>query len=227
MNTLAIDTATESLAVTLESGEHSINLSAQVGYRHGENLIPYIEFLFNQLGIAPEALDLVVCNRGPGSFTGLRIGLSTAKGIRSGTGCPLVAISGLDALGYRFRLWGQPVLPVIDARKNRFYCALYEGGERRGDYYDARPGELASLINERPGVLLTGPHAGTALEKIRDAGLPLTTEPQLFATPVESGTLLELGKLIFEQQGAASPAIGPLYLRKSEAELNAGEDKGK
>jgi tRNA threonylcarbamoyladenosine biosynthesis protein TsaB len=225
MNVLAIDTATENLGIALEAGDRRLALTARMGPGHGENLVPCLEFLFKQLGVDPPNLDLVVCCLGPGSFTGLRIGLATAKGIAAGGGCALVGVSGLDAVAYRFRAFNGPVLPVIDARKHRFYCAAYENGERRGDYLDIRPRELASLINDLPGVLLTGPHAGAALEKIREAGLRLETAPTLIETPAETEALLELGKIRFKENGADPPAIAPLYIRPSEAELAAGEDK--
>ncbi len=227
MNVLAIDTATENLGIAFEAGGRRITLVARMGLGHGENLVPCMEFLFKQLDIEPSDLDLVVCCLGPGSFTGLRIGLATAKGIRTGSGCALVGVPGPDAIAYRFRKFNGPVLPVIDARKHRFYCAVYTGGERRGDFLDASPGELASLINDLSGVLLTGPHAGAALEKIRLEGFSLKTVPNLIETPAEPESLLELGKLRFKEKGAAPPTIGPLYIRKSEAELAAGEDEGK
>jgi tRNA threonylcarbamoyladenosine biosynthesis protein TsaB len=222
MNILAIDTATEYLGLILECQEKNLSILSNIGYRHSETLIPYIEYLCKEMDIKPKELDLVVCGMGPGSFTGLRIGLATAKGICTGSGCPLVAVPTLDALAYGLRLYSGIVIPVIDAKKKCFYSAVYDQGRLVGDYLDLDPAALLALINKYKEVLLTGPHAPLALEKIKETANPLKARIDLVVTTSDPPSLLELGKIIFKEKGETPLTVSPLYIRKSEAEILKG-----
>ena len=97
---LIIDTATTRSVVALANGTGDIRAVASwdAGYRHGETLLPAIERLLADQGVDREALTGIVAGTGPGAFTGLRVGIATAKGLAHGLGCPLVGVSTAAAL---------------------------------------------------------------------------------------------------------------------------------
>ena len=222
MNILAFDTATEYLGIALANKEDNIIITANIGLRHGESLLPWIDILCQEIKLNPLELNLIVCAIGPGSFTGLRIGLSTAKGIASAAGCPLIGISNMDAIAYRFRFFDGIVTPIIDARKKRFYCAFYEKGKRISNYLDIDPVHLANLLKKYPKVLLTGPHAAFFLKKIANNYLQEIEQLESAISVTEPSTLLELGHLTFKKQGPDPDTLKPMYIRKSEAEILKG-----
>ena len=161
---------------------------------------------------------------GPGSFTGVRIGLATARGLARGSGCPVVGVSGLDALAWRHRGWPGVVVPVVDARKGRSYSAVFRAGERLGGYLDLSLEELALELRAHPRLLLTGPQAralGEALGRVHPGGEWSVDHGPLLVDPA---SLLELGRLRWraaEETGTGFEALrpSPLYLRRSEAEI--------
>lgn len=106
MNILSIDTAAEILYVGVKTDKAFLENIRAMGLKHAETLIPLIRSMLKEIELSPGDLDLVVCSQGPGSFTGLRIGLATAKGISEGAGCPLVSIPTLDALAEPYRFLG-------------------------------------------------------------------------------------------------------------------------
>ena len=90
MNVLSMDTATEQLALCAQSGEIWASFSINRGLQHSPALLPQAERLLAQLGLTASDLQLIVCSLGPGSFTGIRIGLATAMGIGQARGIPVV-----------------------------------------------------------------------------------------------------------------------------------------
>ena len=219
MNVLAIDTATEVLGIALSTGEEQRLTTIRIGLKHSETLLPWIKLLIEDSGIQFEDLELIVCSRGPGSFTGLRIGLATAKGLAAGSLCPLIGVSGLDALAFRYRAFRGVVIPMLDARREKVYTALYKGNERISDYLDIPLTRLATDLKKFDNLLLTGSEAESlgqiiTKEKSRaevtlDRGLPFT-DPE---------SLLKIGEELFKRHGENSENLEPLYLRKSEAEI--------
>ena len=131
MNILAFDTATQKLAAALKINSEIFTITADQGFKHSEKLLPAIEKLFEISGSKIDDIDLIGCTRGPGSFTGLRIGMSTATGLSLGKNIPLVSVPTLDYYSYSLDSFDGAVLPVIDARKNRFYTAVYHKGEKK------------------------------------------------------------------------------------------------
>lgn len=225
MNVLVFDTATETLVVAAAAGDSWAAHYAHCGLQHAAQLAPCIARVTAQLGLKAAEVALIGVGIGPGSFTGVRIGLATAKGMAAAGSAKLVGISGLDALAYSRRRAPGLVVPLIDARKRRFYAACYREGRRVGPYLDQRPAELAAALQAAAApdeaVLLTGPAAaqfaaglGGALESrwLVDAELPAPA-PR---------SLLEL-----TLRGTPTPAaeVTPLYLRQSEAELGISPPK--
>lgn len=214
MKTAAIDTATELLNIALEVDERRYCVSLDIGLRHSESLIPALDGLLRLAG-TDRSLDLLVCMRGPGSFTGLRIGMATVKGLASALGCPFVAVATLDVLASGMEFSPGAVVPVLDAKKGRVFAAVYSGGKKESGDLDIPPEALVRLLSTRESVLFTGSgaplladhlasHPGWRIDRRRSVGAALA--------------LLDLGKERLAASGGEPEDLGPLYLRPSEAE---------
>lgn len=225
MNTLAIDAANDSLALALQTATGRFTLTADEGLHHSERLIPFAEALLSRAGIEPGDINLVACMGGPGSFTGLRIGMSAAKGLATALSIPFIAISTLQCHASAYAFWPGLVIPIIDAKKSRFYCAIFQDGARLCSDMDAtgqQIGALAAQFEDRGPVLLTGPDA-----EILSPAWPTALAPPRSSRRNAVDQLLELAIRRFEETGSGdSEEMGPEYLRKSEAEL-AMEDAKK
>ncbi len=165
MTLLAIDTATEILGVALaqanspqpqasspQPSQYAFDMIDERlydgGLHHGRTAAPEVHSLLKTHGISADALDVVVVTEGPGSFTGLRIGISLAKGLAAGTETPVVAVPTLDRFSWHLSWTPGLVVPVIDARKKRFYAAVYHYGERRTEDLDVSGSELLRVIGD-------------------------------------------------------------------------------
>ena len=215
LTVLSIDAATELLDVTLlTSAGQLFSRTAVAGFTHSERLMPSIAGLLGDAGIGVEAIDLFVCARGPGSFTGLRIGMSTAKGLRFAFNRPMVAVSTLDALAYRYTTHMGPVIPVLDARKNRIYTAIYENGIRTSDYLDVAPEELGKRLPDGM-CLITG--ISNQLAHTVAGHLGNVKVDPLCGSGIGAAHIA-LGTELYESGDLSSNDSGPHYLRRSDAE---------
>jgi tRNA threonylcarbamoyladenosine biosynthesis protein TsaB len=189
----------------------------------------FIDRLFKTASIKPGDLELAACMKGPGSFTGLRIGFSAAKGLSLALGIPLAAVPTLDCVAYNLSVWPGAVLAVMDAKKGCFFAAFYRHGKRVSSYLDAPPalilGEWEALrLSPAEPLVLTGPGMPLLLEKLENLEEPgKTPAASLFRDPAfKRGRALELLEIIRQYDIINNEDIysGPLYLRKSDAELN-------
>jgi tRNA threonylcarbamoyladenosine biosynthesis protein TsaB len=163
-------------------------------------------------------IGLVAVTLGPGSFTGIRVGLSFCKGMASGLGVDLVGVPTLDALSYPFRyLEGHYVCPLIDAKKGEVFFALYRVTkgtlERLSEYQSVRPGTIADIV--RPPCVCFGSGLKLCQEALSGQdGITLVKDD--FGR-VQGEALLRLG-LAAHAAGAQKVAV-PIYGRRSEAEI--------
>ena len=136
---LCLETATPTCSVALNDGVKNLALRECNGQNaHSEKITTFIKEVMDEVGIGYHQLDAVAVSKGPGSYTGLRIGVSTAKGICYAAGLPLMAVDTLHAMAYGMRqLLGNAVqpndlfVPMIDARRMEVYCALFDAGLHR------------------------------------------------------------------------------------------------
>ncbi|MDR1902248.1 MAG: tRNA (adenosine(37)-N6)-threonylcarbamoyltransferase complex dimerization subunit type 1 TsaB [Treponema sp.] len=239
MNILALDTACSVFSAALKTDTGLWYLEADAGMRHSELLMDIIDSLFKYAGQDASSLGLVVCMKGPGSFTGLRIGFAAAKGIALALGIGFTAVSTLDCIAFPHSAWPGIVIPVIDAKKKRFFTALYYKGEPISPYMDVGILDLADAIGEAsrnesiptdmqnktirfiPGaILLTGPDAEKALPLLEDA-IP---EYSFFLDPERKrGRAFELLEIVkgrgLQENIGNDIFCGPEYIRKSDAEM--------
>ncbi len=218
MNILAVDTSTALLGIGLKTEQAYFEINQDIGLHHTENLLVEIDTLLRKARTACNELDLIVVSKGPGSFTGLRIGMAAAKGIAFGTSAPIISVPGLDVSAYGKSFYRGTVCPVIDARKRRVYTAFYSSGVRQSDYLDVTPEELLTLCRKYEKVLLTGPFAGELSEQWKESDTTIELDPQ-YGHP-QTWELLHYGADLYATRGADSSAEGPLYIRPSEAEMS-------
>ncbi len=128
---LALDTASNAGGVALSRNSEVIGLyMAKTPLKYSERLIDWLDFLLKQHEITMAQVDCFAVAAGPGSFTGLRIGVAAAKAFGQAVGRPVIAVSSLEALAFRFRHVSSLVAPVVDARRQQIYAAVYEAGAK-------------------------------------------------------------------------------------------------
>jgi tRNA threonylcarbamoyladenosine biosynthesis protein TsaB len=226
---LALDTATAQVSVALgEGGAVLGSVQLAGGRRHAEQLAPAIDYLRNELGVDLGRLAAIAVGIGPGLFTGLRVGVTTAKVMAQTLGIPVVGIPSLDLVAYPLRHSDRLVVAILDARRNEVFSARYQpvpgGVQRVSDYAVYAPDELvaelaAESAPDRPGLLLVGDGVDRfrsefeALEHAELAG-PDHSSPSVAA-------LVQLATARAEREEFdAAWTLNPLYLRNSDAEIN-------
>ena len=213
MNILVFDTSTETLVVGVRIGNGDLTAAATEGFKHSETLLPSIETCLGNSKTSMKDIELIACTSGPGSFTGLRIGMATAKGLSLALGIPWVGIPTLDCLAYGQGEDGGLVVPVLDARKNRVYSAHYAGGRRTGPYLDVSIPDLLASVQGENKVRFVGPDADLLEDyTLERPGFTIVREPP-------TRRLLGLSVLAetqYREKGPSADGEGPLYLREPE-----------
>lgn len=129
MKILSIDTASNICGVSiLEDTNLICNLDNNTGRTHSENLMPMIQEIFDKTSLTLKDIDLIVCDKGPGSFTGIRIGIATAKAFCDSLDIPCVGISSLEALAHNVKN-KKLICSMIDCKNDNCYFALYENNK--------------------------------------------------------------------------------------------------
>ncbi len=222
---LGMDTSTTQGSVALVRGTELLcEWDLNVPRTHAERLLPAVKHLLEETGIGLDRVEGLAVTTGPGSFTGLRIALATAKALALVTGIPLVGIPTLDVLAENAASYTGLVCPVLDARKKEVFTALYRrdrAGEtltRLTEYLALSPEKLAERISEPALCLGTG--IAVYGERLRAAaGVPLHFPPPECHYP-RASVLCRLAMEKFEREGPVRPAdLRALYARASDAEL--------
>lgn len=125
MNLLALETATENCSVALIHGDEVIARSEIAPRRHAELVLPMADALLAEAGLGRHALDAIAVGRGPGAFTGVRLGISLAQGMALALDVPVITVSSLAALALEAPEDDAAILAVIDARMGEVYAASY------------------------------------------------------------------------------------------------------
>jgi tRNA threonylcarbamoyladenosine biosynthesis protein TsaB len=215
---LAIDTATRvtGLALYDQAGLHMEQMWLS-GDNHTVELMPYILRACEQQDLVPSALQAVAVSLGPGSFTGLRVGLSAAKGLALALGIPVLGVPTLDAIAYAHSREVLPVCAVLPAGRGRWCAALYQtsagaGWRRRSDYMLVNADELIALLWEPTLV------CGEVDRPLAEVLCARTAERAVIASPAFSmrraGYLAELAWQRF-CAGERDPlsSLSPIYLQ--------------
>lgn len=230
MNILAIDTSTNVLGIGLVNDEKVIaEYITNIKRNHSTRVLPTIEFLLNDCGYKIKDIDKIVVAKGPGSYTGLRIGVTVAKSLAWTLKKPLVGVSSLKVMASSSHYFNGLISPIMDARRGSIFTGLYEfvDGELiqviEDQHIDAE--EWAKQINEynRP-VLFVGDDTSihkevfsTILDKHANFAAAALNIPR-------PGELALLGK---DSEGEDIHSFVPNYARLAEAEMKWREKTGK
>jgi len=126
MKIIGFDTTTSYLSICIINGQDVIDsMHEDMKLRHSSQLIPIIDTMFKHSGLVLQNIDGIAVSIGPGSFTGLRIAVATAKALSLATGIPVVGVPTLDAIVHNYIGINGYIAPILDARKNRVYSAFY------------------------------------------------------------------------------------------------------
>ena len=224
MKLLAVESATLSGGVALLDGDRLLGeITLNIAITHSERLMSAVDRLLADCGLGPADLDGLAVSVGPGSFTGLRVGLATVKALAMALDLPVAPVPTLDALASRLPFADAPVCPILDARKGEVYLSLYRwrGGRmaREWDYLALAPEGAAARL-ELPVILL-----GDGVEACRPwlgrLGAGAQVAPAVQRLP-SAAAVAGLGLAVLAAGGGVSAeALAPLYLRPSEAELKS------
>jgi tRNA threonylcarbamoyladenosine biosynthesis protein TsaB len=222
MIALGIDTSTPAGSVAVQREDRLLGeINLDTGVHHQERLLRSIDYLLDLAGLNISGVDLFAVALGPGTFTGLRVGIATVKGLAVARGAPVFGFSTLLALAHRYIARGLPVAPMIDAGRGEVYSALYGGGQ--GGLREISPeqgGPPEAFLASLPSgpILFCGNGAGV----YRDLILRMRSgNDALVGDPCFLGATL--GRLGASKLREGCPwsigSLKPNYLRPPDAEL--------
>lgn len=241
MWTLGFDSTTATVtASVLKDGVETVSYSAMSGTSHSTTLLPAIEELLKKSGISVKDLSLISCSAGPGSFTGVRIGVATAKGLAAPFDIPCIGVSSLEAMAYMFTDVPCVICPVIGARRGNVYAAVF-ASDGNGTVTRLADDDLVSIadvkafingctshIEDALPLYFTGDSVSECCEADGELNtVTLTETPAEFATPTGYGAA-QCGYRKFIESGEdtalySESSLLPIYLRKSQAEREKEE----
>ena len=223
MKILSIDSSSAPASVAIlendtPTGEFTININRT----HSEKLLPITDILTDILDISVPDIDLFAISAGPGSFTGLRIGMSEAKLLAETSGKPLIGVKTLEALAENVSVWNGYICPVLDARNSTVYCAVYEC--RNGEIKEVIPtdavsvSELAGKLQELDkDVLITGEYAKYK-EIFSSASDKISFAPKHLASQNAVSVGVIAYRMYLEGVRTRPSEVQPFYVRESQAE---------
>jgi tRNA threonylcarbamoyladenosine biosynthesis protein TsaB len=227
---LGIETSTKtgSVAVVSEDcviGQYSLNIEIT----HSERLMSTVDRVLKDTGLAISDMDGYAVAMGPGSFTGLRIGLAAIKGLALVTGKPVAAVPTLMALAWNLPYAGYPVCPMLDARKNEIYAALYSFEGEVPATIMAEAALSLQMLSERISgkTIFTGEASRFFRADIEKKFGDLALFAPCSAVLPSAAAVAELGLDIIRNGKQTDPdSLTPMYIRRPEAEV-AWEKKAK
>jgi tRNA threonylcarbamoyladenosine biosynthesis protein TsaB len=215
MRVLAIDTTTARGSVALLDDEvvrGEVCVTAAEG--HSRWLFPAIERLLSPVG-GPSGVTGLAVTLGPGSFTGLRVGIAAVQGLALGAAKPCVGISALDVLASLVSPSLGPVVAIMDAWRGEVYACVYEGGVAQGAPFGGLVEEVAARLPER--AVLIGDGVARHADRLRTfrPDARLQTEEAFLAVPLARLAL----EALRARQGIGPEALTPLYIRGADIRL--------
>jgi tRNA threonylcarbamoyladenosine biosynthesis protein TsaB len=220
---LGIETATEQVGVAI-GGHEGVIATFEVarGRRHAEILTPAIEFVCRQSDIDVDEIGCIAVDVGPGLFTGMRVGLATAKALALALRIPVIGISSLDLLAFPCRHTDRVVVPVIDARKAEVFWAMYRqvpGGVQQVSAPTVGPIDdlVADLLARSQDVLCVGDGAERYRDEIMEGYRCEISAP----VHPSAAALVQLAHAkALREEWVRPDEIEPVYLRAPDAQIN-------
>lgn len=219
MNILVLDCAVTKLSIAVKTEDKFISQTYDIGMRQSEILVPTIDEILSKAGITAADLNYSALTIGPGSFTGLRLGISALKAIELAYNVPVYGISSLTIYSYAYKDLGLPILACIDANKDKFYACLSDQNSLIFGEGDYEVEEIISKLNGLSKVLVAGPDA----QKLADIIKENTNDIEVLTTKASAMTTEALVAITEDKISKGEATLkdfdGPVYLRASEAEL--------
>lgn len=218
MNILAIETSTLTGSVALLRDQSIVGeITLSVSVQHSERLMPAIDQLLCDASTKPSDIDLYAVATGPGSFTGLRIGIAAAQGLSLSHGKPMIGVSTLEALAFNGAFFPGLIVPLLDAYRGEVYRGLYRGGAGSLEAIDEdRVTAIQPLIEElrrrNAEILLLGTGAELYGDQIQKSVEKITVAP----VPLQNPRASNVAYLALQKSKEAIPRepLIPRYLRQ-------------
>lgn len=210
MKVLSLDTSSKALSVALlEDDQLLAETTLNVTKNHSISLMPTIDFLFASLEMSPQALDRIVVAQGPGSYTGLRVAVATAKTLAYSLGIDLVGLSSLQAIALNCAFDGL-VIPLMDARRQNVYVGFYKEGKAVAPDRHTSIESVLERVGQEEKLMFVGEVApfGQRIAELVPQAKVAEVLPSAY----------QLGKLGQELEPSDSHSFVPDYLKKVEAE---------
>ena len=225
MKILAIDTSCSACSASIISdGRLMANYYLDNKLTHSVKLMPMVDEILKNLGLTPADIDVFACGTGPGSFTGLRIGIATVKGLAVTFDTPVAGVCSLEAAAYNFASADKDIYVITDARnKNVFYAAYRPTGEAVEQIFSPDMGNLEEIVQK---ISVPCIFAGDGIFKYSDilaTNKNITLAPPSLAMPCASGVAAAAEKLAKNGGLISADELLPMYLRKSQAEQELEE----
>ena len=222
---LGIESATPQVGCAIGGHEGVLAaFHAARGPRHAETLAPAIDFVRQHARIELDELGAIAVDVGPGLFTGLRVGIATAKALAQTLRLPMIGVSSLDLLAFRVRYTNRLIVAVLDARRHEVFYAFYRqvpgGAQRLSEYTLGKPEDLAwELLASGEECLVVGDGAVRYPEVF--AEVARTEFGEMGTAYPSAAALVELAHpQAIREEFVPSWELRPLYLRKADAEIN-------
>ena len=222
---LGIESATEQVGCAI-GGHEGVLAAVEVtrGRRHAETLAPAIEFCCQRADVALAEISVVAVDIGPGLFTGMRVGIATAKTLAQVLAIPVVGLASLDVVAFSVRYSRRSICAVIDAKRGEVFYAFYRplpgGVTRETEFEVGAPGHLAAELEARPeDVLLVGNGALVYRRQLEEAGNHVEFASAAYSFPAATALVeLAIPRLAREEFDRLYD-LQPFYVRKSDAEI--------
>ncbi len=219
MKALAIDCAVSKIAIAVKNESNMVKMVLDIGTKQSEKLLPTIDFLMKEANLESKDLDYTTVTLGPGTFTGLRLGLSSLKALNLANGTPVYGIPSLEAYAWPYKKSIEVVLPVIEAKEDEYFYAFYARGIQVAKDDDKSLDDILKEINEDSCVTVCGPGAKKFVQREKEIS-SLYSVHEFSPENDACESLFEIAeKMIEEKKEPMQDYDGPLYVRKSEAEI--------
>lgn len=212
---LSFDSSAVTASAALTDGDKIINSAfINAGLTHSETILPMIKSVMN--GYSFKDLEAIAITAGPGSFTGVRIGVATAKGLAFDNDIDCISVSTLEAIAYNFTDKNTIVCAVMDARRMQFYNALFEIKDgtvkRLCDVRAISLEDLSVLLSVFEEVIIAGDGAKLCFDNLSLDNIKLADDERIYQNAVA------VSKAAKNKKRISAASLMPVYLRQSQAE---------
>lgn len=225
MKILAVETATSWQSVALIDDDRVLGTHEQeAGGAHGSLLLPAIDQLLSESQVRLSELDGLCCSAGPGSFTGIRVGLATCLGLRAASGIPLALVPTLEAMARTVEGESRPLCPVLVSRRDEVYWALFRwmGGGQWERIVSEQVGTPRALARTLPDQTVMIGLGWSSMEADIRAALPKSVTVRVGPDHAFRPSAVQVARMGMEhiQRGEiAGSAVTPFYVQRAEAEI--------